>query len=247
MRFAKYLMADVRDLFERPGAVVGLVLSLLGAALLALGLLGAILVGPDGTWTAQRTLTPGAPAVILTPGVVGALGPQVTVTARRSDGQQLFVGRAIASDVNDLTGTTPRVLVSGVRPLHRLVTARGAGSTSLPPVRTSDIWRETSVGSGARSLSWRPDTEPQSVLVATTDGAALPSVRVEVSWHRGGWFPGAVLLVLLGLVLLTLGLHRLSGRRLLRGLMDRALAPLEHIPMPARSGRRRETDAEVVR
>jgi hypothetical protein len=246
-RFAKDLIADLRDLAERPRAISGFVLGLVGTALVTVGLLGAVLVGPDSTWTAARTVAPGAPAVVITPGVVGAIGPQVTVLARRSDGQELFVGRAIASDVSDLTRATPRLLVRGVRPLHRLVTTQGAGSTSLPPVGTSDIWRETSIGRGARSLSWRPDAEPQSILVATTDGAALPSLRLQVSWHRSGWFPGAVLLLLVGLGLLSLGLHRRTGRRLLRGLVDRALAPLEHVPMPARRGRRREPGSEVVR
>jgi hypothetical protein len=47
---------------------------------------------------------------------------------------------------------------------------------------------------------------------------------------------------------LALGLNRLTGRRLLRGLVDRALAPLEHVPMPARrGGRRQEPREEVVR
>ena len=252
--FAKYVVADLRDLVERPGAVLGVLFSVAGAALLVIGLLGAVLVGPDSTWTDSRSLRPGAPAVVVTPGVVGAIGPQVTVTARRSDGQPLFTGRAIASDVNDLTRRTPRLLVSGVHPLHRLVTTTRSGSTALPPVGTSDIWRDSSVGAGERRLQWRPDTDPQSVLVATTDGSALPTVRLSVSWHRGGWFPAALLLIVVGLAVLLSGLHRLTGRRLRSGLLDRALAPLERVPMPARRrapGRRRDpaanADSEVFR
>lgn len=247
-RFARYLIADLRDLLERPGALFGLVLGVVGAAFLVVGLLGAVLVGPDNTWTITRTLRPGTPAVVVTPGVVGAIGPQVSISARRADGQPLFVGRAISSDVNDLTRQTPRLLVFGVRPLHKLVTAPRAGSTSLPPVQTSDIWRDTSVGAGERSLDWRPDTDPQSVLVATTDGAALPAVTLSVAWHRGGWFPGALLMVVLGLLLLSTGLHQLTGRRLVGRLLDRILSPLERVPMPARrGGRRRDSDQEVVR
>ncbi|MFL6099188.1 MAG: hypothetical protein ACJ71T_04455 [Actinomycetales bacterium] len=247
-RFARYLVADLRDLLERPGALFGLVVSLVGAAFLVVGLLGAVLVGPDNTWTITRTLRPGTPAVIVTTGVVGAIGPEVTVSARRADGQPLFVGRAISSDVTDLTRQTPRLLVIGVRPLHTLVTAPRAGTTSLPQVQTSDIWRDTSAGTGERSLDWRPDAEPQSVLVATTDGAALPALKLSVAWHRGGWFPGALLMVVLGLLLLGAGLHRLSGRRLVGRLLDRVLSPLERVPMPARrAGRRREPDQEVVR
>src|SRR5262249_43667073 len=163
----------------------------------------------------------------------------VTVAARRSDGQDLFVGRAISSDINDLTRLTPRLLVNGVRPLHGLVTAKRPGTTALARVERSDIWRDTSVGSGERSLDWRPDTEPQSVLIATTDGAALPAVRLSVSWHRSGWFPGALLLIVIGLLLLSTGLHRLTGRRLVGRLVDRLLSPLERVPMPARRGGRR--------
>ena len=80
-RFARYLIADLRDLLERPGALFGLFLGLVGAAFLVVGLLGAVLVGPDNTWTITRTLRPGTPAVVVTPGVVGAIGPQLTVSA----------------------------------------------------------------------------------------------------------------------------------------------------------------------
>lgn len=250
-RFAKYLIADLRDLLERPGAIFGLVVGVLGAAALVVGLLGVVLVGPDNTWTDRATLRPGAPALVVAPGVLGAIGPHVTVTARRADGQELFVGRAITSDVNDLTRRTPRLLVVGVRPLHRLVTTPRAGTTSLPPVQASDIWRDRSVGRGERTLDWSPDTDPQSVLVATTDGAALPAVTLSVSWHRGGWFPLALLLVVIGLLLISSGLHRMTGRRMVGRLVDRLLSPLERIPMPARGvGSRRQhppDDAEVLR
>jgi hypothetical protein len=240
-KVAKYVIADLRDLLERPGAVVGLLLSVLGALLLLLGLAGAILVGPSSTWSVGRTVRPGAPAVVVTTGVVGAIGPEVTITARRADGGAVYVGRAISSDVTDLTRTTPRLLVSGVHGLRRLSTSPRAGTTSLPPVQTSDIWRDTSVGSGTQTLQWRPDTDPQAVLVASTDGSALPAVRLTVSWHRSGWFPAAVLLLLVGLALLTYGLHRLTRGhplgRLLGRLVDAVLSALSRIPMPARRGR----------
>jgi hypothetical protein len=245
-KVAKYVIADLRDLLERPGALVGLLLSVLGALLLLVGLAGAILVGPSSTWSVARTVRPGAPAVVVSTGVVGAIGPEVTVTARRADGGAVYVGRAISSDVTDLTRTTPRLLVSGVQGLRRLSTSPRAGTTSLPPVQTSDIWRDTSVGSGSQTLQWRPDTDPQAVLVASTDGSALPAVRLTVSWHRSGWFPAAILLLLIGLALLTYGLHRLTRGhplgRFVGRLVDAVLAGLSRIPMPARRGR-----SEVVR
>jgi hypothetical protein len=238
----RYLLADLRDAFERPGSLVAVVLVAVGALALLLGLAGAVLVGPDSSWTAARTVRPGAPAVVLTSGVVGAVGPEVTVTVRRQDGGSLFVGRAISSDVTDLIGGAPRLVVTGVRPLHRLVTTPVPGVTSLGQVQRADIWRDTSVGGGARSLDWHPDDESQSVLVASTDGSALPALRITVTWHRGGWFPAAVLLILVGAGLLTLGLHRLTsghtlrrfGRWLNRTVGDRLLSGLSHIPMPAR-------------
>jgi hypothetical protein len=250
-KVAKYVIADLRDLLERPGALLGLVLTTLGTVLLVAGVAGAILVGPGSTWTASRTVKPGAPAVVVTSGVVGAIGPEITVTVRRGDGGALYVGRAIASDVADLTGTTPRLLVTGVHRLRRLSTSPRAGTTSLPPVQTSDIWRDTSVGPGTRTLQWRPDSDPQSVLIASTDGSALPAVRLTVSWHRSGWFPAALLLILVGLVALTAGLHRLTSGRLLGRALDKAFAGLSRIPMPARRGsaprRRAGGDSGVIR
>jgi hypothetical protein len=236
-RRGQYLIADLRDMFERPGSVMGVVVGAVGALVLLLGLAAAVLVGPSSTWHAGKTLRPNAPAIVVTSGVVGAIGPQVRVTARRSDGGQLFVGRAISQDVRDLTGTAPRLVVSGVHPLHRLSAAAQAGPTSLPSVQTSDVWRETSVGTGARSLDWHPDTESQSVLIASTDGSALPAVRLSVTWHRGGWFPSAVLLVLVGLVLLAIGFQSFTGGHLLPRLVDRGLSVLSRIPMPARRPR----------
>ncbi len=146
--------------------------------------------------------------MILTSGAVGAVGPEVTVTARRLDDGQLFVGRGISRDVSDLTGAAPRLVIRGVRPLHRLVMTAVPGATSLGNVQTWDIWRATSIGDGAQDLDWRPGAEAQSVLVSSADGSALPAVKVTVSWHRGGWFPAAVLLLLVGAVLLAAGLHR---------------------------------------
>jgi hypothetical protein len=231
--------------------VLGLVLTTLGLGLLVVGLAGAILVGPGSSWTAATTVKPGAPAIVITSGVVGAIGPEVTLTARRTDGGALYVGRAFSSDVNDLTRTTPRLLVSGLHPLRRLTTSPRAGTTSLPPVQTSDIWRDTTVGSGTRTVRWRPDSDPESVLVASTDGSALPAVRLTVSWHRSGWFPAAVLLILLGLVVLTSGLHRLTRGHLIGRLIDRGLSGVSRIPMPARRGpaarRRAGDESEVVR
>ena len=76
------------------------------------GLVGAILVGPSSNYTDRKTVQPDAPAVVLTSGVVGAVGPQVTVTAHRLDGGALFVGRAISRDVTDLTGHAPSLRVT---------------------------------------------------------------------------------------------------------------------------------------
>jgi hypothetical protein len=236
-RRGKYLIADLRDMLERPGSVLGVALVAVSALMLLVGLAGAVLVGPSSTWHANKTVHPNAPAIVVTSGVVGAIGPHLTLDARRADGGELFVGRAISSDVRDLTGTAPRLVVSGVHPLHRLSATAQAGSTSLGDVQTSDVWRETSVGNGSRTLDWQPDEESQSILIASTDGSALPAVKISVAWHRSGWFPGALLLVLLGLLVFAFGFHNLTGGRLLPRLLDRVFALLSRIPMPARKAR----------
>jgi hypothetical protein len=239
-RFGKYLIADLRDLLERPGAVTGLLLTLVGALLLVVGLVGAILVGPSSSYTDRKTVQPGAPAVVVTSGVVGAVGPEVTVTARRLDGGVLFVGRAISRDVTDLTARAPSLQVRGVHALHGLVVQARPGSTSLANVQTSDIWRDSSAGAGSRSLVWRPDEQSQSVLIASTDGAALPALQVTVTWHRSGWFPAALLLILIGLGLLVAGLHSLTGGHLMRRVANHLVSRVSRIPVPARAigGRR---------
>ena len=69
----------------------------------------------------------------------------------------------------------------GVHALHGFVTKPQPGTTSLANVQTSDIWRDSSAGGGSRSLDWRPDDQSQSVLIASTDGAALPALRRHAS------------------------------------------------------------------
>ncbi len=235
-RFGKYLIADLRDLLERPGSIAGLVLVVVGALLLVVGIVGAVMVGPRSNYTDRKTVQPHAPAVVLTSGVVGAVGPQVTVAAHRLDGGALFVGRAISRDVSDLTGTAPSLRITGVHGLHGLVLKARPGTTSLANVQTSDIWRDTSTGAGAQSLVWRPDDQAQSVLVASTDGSALPAVQISVSWHRSGWFPAALLFIVVGLALLVSGLHLLTGGHLLRRISRRAVDRVSSIPVPARVG-----------
>jgi hypothetical protein len=230
----KYLLADLRDTFERPGRLSGLVLVVVGGLILLVGLLAVVLVGPDSSWSASRTVEPHAPAVVLTSGVVGALGPQVTVTARRTDGGQLFIGRAISGDVRGLTGSAPRLVLTGVRPLHRLVAHTESGSTGLADVQGADIWRESNLGSGARSLDWRPDDDQQSILIASSDGSALPQLKVTVSWHRSGWFPGSLLLIVVGASLFGWGMHRWTDGHGVDGVLN----TVSRIPLPARRSAR---------
>ena len=56
-----------------------------GLTLLLVGLGLAVLLGPDGAWSATATVPAGRAAVLLEPSVVSVLGPRVAVTAEAAD------------------------------------------------------------------------------------------------------------------------------------------------------------------
>jgi hypothetical protein len=205
-----------------------LLLRVLGLTLLLVGLMGFVLLGADGTWTARTELPAGRTAVLLEPSVVRVLGTSVTVRIEPSEDDDHvavaagdappagdFLGRGRADDVTAFAQGTAVARVVGLTHSRRLEVRDGAGSTSagVPTGTPSaaaptavDVWQQQVTGPRARELVWRPTRGAQSVLVAREDGAALPALAVEVAWTDHTWLWMPTLALVLGLIFIVGGL-----------------------------------------
>jgi hypothetical protein len=206
-----------------------LLLRVLGLALVLVGLMGFVLVGADGTWTARADIPAGRSAVLLEPAVVSVLGPSVTVRVEptvTSDAagasgvsglsglpgadSGLFIGRGRSDDLTIYARDLDVARVVGLARSRVLDVRAAAGSGASRPLlrrpNAVDLWQQQVSGPDAHALSWRPTRGAQSVLVAHQDGTPLPALDVEVTWTDRTWLWMPIAALLLGLGLLAAGL-----------------------------------------
>ncbi len=195
------------DLLTRAARAVALVAGLT-TVLVGLGL--AVLLGPDGAWSATATVPAGRSAVVVEPDLVSVLGPRVAVTATGADGRPLDLARARSDDALGYVAGTAHTRVTGVGADRRLGVVDEPGTAALVAPQATDVWQQTGTG----RLTWTPTTGAESVVVARADGGPLPAVDLTVTWRRAGWIWVPVALVLAGGALVALaGLARLPRRR----------------------------------
>lgn len=180
-----------RPLLRRATSVVSLVT---GLTLLLVGLGLAVLLGPDGAWTATATVPAGRSAVLLEPSLVSVLGPRIGVSATGADGRPLFVGRARSDDALGYLSGTARARVTGLGTDRRLSVVSEPGTQALVAPQATDVWQQTGTG----RLTWRPTPGAQSVVVTAADAGPLPAVAVTLTWRREGWIWVPVALILAG-------------------------------------------------
>lgn len=213
-------MLERRDLLLRAASAASLVA---GLTLLLVGLALAVLLGPDGAWSATAVVPAGRSAVLLEPDVVSVLGPRVAVTATDADRQPLFVGRARSDDALGYVAGTAHARVTGVGADRRLGVVDEPGTTALVAPQDTDVWAQTGTG----RLTWAPTPGAQSVVVARADGRPLPALVLTVTWHRAGWIWVPVALLLAGGLVAALP-------RLTRRLLERWRPPTPLTPPPTR-------------
>src|SRR4051794_944877 len=94
------------------------VATLVGLVLVICAVMGAVLLGPHGTWHSELRVPAGRSAVVLDPALVSVLGPRISVEARaQGDGASavpLFAGRARPDDTAELVASTDRLDVDGL-------------------------------------------------------------------------------------------------------------------------------------
>jgi hypothetical protein len=212
-----------------------LLLRVLGLTLVLVGLMGFVLLGADGTWTARTEVPAGRTAVVLEPSVVSVLGTNVTVRINPSvaDDQAkvatgiapsagYFLGRGRADDLTayaqdptvtrvvGLTRSRQLEVQEGPGPVPPLTPAGVPSSTpnapSAVPPTAVDLWQQQVSGPGARQLTWRPTPGARSILVAREDGTPLPALGIEVAWTNQTWLWMPTVALVLGLALIVAGL-----------------------------------------
>ena len=143
-----------------------LLLRVVGLALVLVGLMGLVLVGVDGTWTARAEIPAGRTAVLLEPSVVSVLGPRVSVRVQpvedTSSGQstgpaELFLGRGRSDDLTAYAQDPEVTRVVGLDGSRELDVRDGPGPVAAP---LGSGVPTVSAGAAASSptAQWRPPT-----------------------------------------------------------------------------------------
>jgi hypothetical protein len=236
-----------------------LLLRVVGLALVLVAVMGFVLVGAGGAWTAHASVPAGRAALLVEPAVASVLGPSVTVhvTPADDDTTPYFLGRGRSDDLAAYAQDRDVVRVVGFDGSRRLALRDGpppapagsagsapdptAGSTTQPRPMTVDLWQQQVTGPRARELSWRPTPGARSILVAHEDGTALPALDVTVTWTEGRWLWYPVGTLVLGLALIAGG-YALIGALPLDVVRARAAqlrsAVASRGPTPVRPSRR---------
>ena len=136
-------MLERGDVLSRAAAAVALVAGLT-ALIVGLGL--AVLLGPDGAWSATATVPAGRSAVLLEPAVVSVIGPRVGVTATAPGGEVLFVGRARSDDALGYVAGTAHARATGLGADRRLAVSLDPGTQALVAPQDTDVWQQTGIG-----------------------------------------------------------------------------------------------------
>lgn len=176
----------------------------LGLAAIALGVASAT-VWRSADEVVASTAQPAAPVVLVQPGVLGLVEPEVTVTATAAaPDQSVVVALARTADAVGWIGTGAHELVSGLSSWSELRTEVVAGDEPLPNPAGSDLWLVEHAGTGQVEFTLRADPG-QVVLLAASDGTA-PAPRITLTWQVAVTTPYLIPLVVLGGVLLLAGL-----------------------------------------
>ena len=182
-------MLDVRR-------IVVAVLAVLGLAVACVGVWLAAIVGPSGTATFTGSSTE---PLVLTPDTLNRVDSPVTIDVS-TEGTQVWLGRAVPSDVTDAVGAGQHYEVTEMAfPSRELRTTIRGDVTMADPVPLH-VWRDTVTGTTAATMVLEQADAPESVLV-NADGP----VRVSLTVANNRWFLEALILVVAGLAIAGFG------------------------------------------
>lgn len=216
--------------------------SLVGLVLVICAVMGAVLLGTQGTWHSELHVPAGRTAIVVEPALASVIGPTISVHARTADPNvPLFIGRARPDDAAALVQTTDRLRVTGLSGARLLATDDAPGSGTLPALDGVDVWHSRTVRDGDARLSYRAERGAQSAVIARADGRPLPAVALTLSWTNRTWYWIPLLLLVAGLGLIA-GLRRWNRPATARSRTwsvgrGGSLARARRIGRPARPGK----------
>lgn len=179
---------------------LGLSAAVVGAVLALLGLWLCVTLGPSGEASfSDRLSQTGALAV--EPKVLNALDVPAEVSVTRTDGGPLWVGLAGEADAAAVVRDARLTSVRGVSWPAGTVTTQRVGSSALPDLTRTDVWRVSTQARGTARVVVPQGQGPETLLVAAPGGAPLADVDLTVSWHHKTWFFLSLLLLIVGALL----------------------------------------------
>lgn len=190
--------------------IIGIVLTLLGAATIVAGYLSTTIWRTSDTVVAT---SPSAevPFVVVEPGVAGIVNNRVEIAVTAADPEQVVtVITARDVDVDAWLGDAAQQRITDVVEWDSMVTEDVEGTlegfTAQDPVLTaSDLWLEVQQAPGEVTFDWDVPTGRQTLLIAR-DGAEGPAPTVSFTWEREVTTPYFVPLMAAGIPAVILGL-----------------------------------------
>ncbi len=191
----------------------GWVLTILGALLVVLGAVVAVILGPDSRFTTgPHPVDTSGTVVVTQPGVISWRGVQVDVLVEVPVNKPVFVGLGNSVDVQDYVQRTERVEVTRFSTPWEPETRTVEGQEGLPGAATAlDWWITDSAGLGGASISTTLPDETVSLAIVAVGATNLSGLEVTLAYGVKGGFAGALATVVLGVGLV------LAGHALRRG------------------------------
>ena len=192
--------------------VLGAVVSVLGTALVLVGVWPAFTLGPSGE--AHFSVTAKAPgAMVVGPDVLNSVDVPVRVNATRSDGGPVRLAAAPTSDARAILETSAISTVSGVHYPAGTLDLRASGAGRLTDISAADVWRLSAKGAGSAELVVDQGRGPETAVVTSGDDAALKGVTMTLTWANRAWFFEALAVAMIGAIVAAFALNDLwQGR-----------------------------------
>jgi hypothetical protein len=202
--------------------VGGWILAVLGALLLIAGIAAVIVHltqrDSNGYYTSSTEHVAARGYAITSEGLdIGSIPSFVTndlgrvsVSARSTNGQALFVGIGPQTDVNAYLGGVARSEVTDVNPIT--YTLHAGGRPAGPPA-SQGFWQASSTGNGQVATSWKVKGGTWAIVLMNASAAANVSAAVQVGVKTNLVLWVGLGLVVVGLILAGGGVAMiLSGR-----------------------------------
>jgi len=180
-------------------------LTAVGVVLLALGVWFTVHLGLSGTATFTAKPAAGS-VVVLEPSVLNRVDEPVTVTARAGGGARLWAGLATPSDADAIVAAAARTTVTGAQVSGWRLTTTSTGSGEAPPLGSADLWHATKAGTGTVRVTVHQADAPESLVIATADGAPATLSSLTLTVHRSTWVFQSLLGALVGLIAVAAGI-----------------------------------------